>query len=56
MIYVGCKNKNQLKQEVYVKDYYRVVKIRDGYICFNNSDEFDRWVQDNPPTYRVIKI
>ena len=46
MVCVGCINKNQLKQEVNVKDYYRVVKIKDGYMFFNNSDEFDRWTSE----------
>ena len=62
MIYVYSTNKNQLKQEVNVEHYYRIVKIKpgymcfDGYMCFNSADEFERWVQDDPPPYRVIKI
>ena len=56
MVHVDCKNKKQLKQEVNVKDYYRVVKNKYGYLCFYNSTDFDRWARNKPLPYKVIKI
>ena len=55
-VHVDCNNKEDLKREVNVKDYYRIVKVQRGYWCFNNAREFDRWMESPPDKYKVMKF